>query len=246
MYICRKIINKLNMIEQNFKESEIPYQEFAKLGYTKEMISDLSRKDLEQLLSGRRTSLLPIHHIEGFNKEFDLKAKFSLKRNDDGTVSLMVHPVRENIDNNINLTVHEINKVKDGFVILKKLEGEKYMVQLDKENNELMKVKAKDIMIPHNIGGIELSTSQREHLKKGNPILLEDTSYKIAVSIDLNSRSGLKAQNLNDMTMDEKIAFDKVNPGIIGYLQTDENRNEYMQVQKQNEVHNDNHRIKFN
>lgn len=236
MYICGKIINKVNMIEQNFKENEIPYQEFAKLGYTREMISDLSRKDLEQLLSGRRTSLLPIHHIEGFNKEFDIKAKFSLKRNDDGTVSLKIHPVRENIDNNINLTTHELNKVKEGNVILKKIENEKYMIQLDKENNELMKVKAKDIMIPRNIGNIELSSTQREHLKRGNPIMLEDTGYKIAVSIDLNSRSGLKAQNLNDMSMEEKIAFDRVNPGVIGYLQTDENRNEYMQVQRQNEA----------
>ena len=100
------------MIEQNFKENEIPYQEFAKLGYTREMISELSRKDLEQLLSGRRTSLLPITHIEGQDKEFDIKAKFSLKRNNDGTVSLIVHPVRESIDNDIKLSVHELNKVK--------------------------------------------------------------------------------------------------------------------------------------
>lgn len=236
------------MIEQNFKENEIPYQEFAKLGYTREMISELSRKDLEQLLSGRRTSLLPITHIEGQDKEFDIKAKFSLKRNNDGTVSLMVHPVRESIDNDIKLSIHELNKVKEGQVILKKIEGEKYMVQLDKENNELMKVKAKDIMIPHNIGDIELSSTQREHLKKGNPILLEDTNYKIAVSIDLNSRSGLKAQNLNDMTMAEKIAFDRVNPGVIGYLQTDENRNEYMQVQREREGHSEGQgqRVKFN
>ena len=112
------------MIEQNFKENEIPYQEFAKLGYTREMISELSRKDLEQLLSGRRTSLLPITHIEGQDKEFDIKAKFSLKRNNDGTVSLMVHPVRESIDNDIKLSVHELNKVKEGQVILKKIEGE--------------------------------------------------------------------------------------------------------------------------
>lgn len=222
------------MIAQNFKENDIPYQQFAKLGYTKEMISELSRKDLEQLLSGRRTSLLPIKHIEGQDREFDIKAKFSLVRNQDGTVSLKVHPIREEINNDIKLSVHELNKVKDGHVIQKKIDGEKYMVQLDKENNELMKVKAKDIMIPHNIGNIELSTSQREHLKKGNPILLEDTSYKIAVSIDLNTRSGLKAQNLNDMTLEEKIAFDRVNPGVIGYLQTDQNRNEYMEVQRQN------------
>lgn len=222
------------MIAQNFKENEIPYQDFAKLGYTREMISELSRKDLEQLLSGRRTSLLPIKHIEGQNREFDIKAKFSLKRNNDGTVSLMVHPVREEIKNDIKLSIHELNKVKDGHVILKKIDDEKYLVQLDKENNELVKVKAKDIMIPHNIAGIELSSTQREHLKKGNPVLLEDTNYKIAVSIDLNTRSGLKAQNLNDMTLEEKIAFDRLNPGVIGYLQTDQNRNEYMEIQRQN------------
>ena len=220
------------MIEEIFKEKDIPYQDFARLGYTKEMISELSRKDLEQLLSGRRTSLLPITHIEGQDREFDIKAKFSLRRNDDGTVSLMVHPIREQINNDIKLTVHELNKVKEGHVIQKKIEGEKYMVQLDKENNELLKVKAKDIMIPHNIGDIELSSTQRERLKNGNPILLEDANYKIAVSVDLNSRSGLKAQNLNDMTMAEKIAFDRVNPGVIGYLQTDQNRDEYIEAQR--------------
>lgn len=229
------------MKNENFKESDIPYEEFAKFGYSRERIMQLSKSDLDALLSGRRTSLLAVNRIEGVDKELDIKVKFSLKRDFDGNIRLMVHPVRESINNDIKLTVHELNKLKEDQIVIKKIEGEKYMIQRDKDNNELLKVKAKDIMIPTHIGSIELSSTQREHLKKGNPILLENSNYKIAVSVDLNSRSGLKAQNLNDMTMAEKIAFDRAHPGVIGFLMTDENRNEYTRYQERN-----NHNYKIN
>ena len=219
------------MKNENFKENDIPYEEFAKFGFTRENILKLSKSDLDALLSGRRTSLLEVKRIQGIDRDLDLKVKFSLQRDRDGNIKLMVHPVRESINNDIKLTVHELNKLKEDQIVIKKIEGEKFMIQRDKDNNELLKVKAKDIMIPTHIGHIELSSTQREHLKKGNPILLESNNYKIAVSIDLNAKSGLKAQNLNDMTLAEKIAFDRAHPGVIGYLMTDENRNEYKQYQ---------------
>lgn len=233
------------MKEEKFKESDIPYQDFAKLGYTREKIMSLPKDELEQLLSGKRTSLMTINKIDGIEQDVNIKAKFSLKRDLDGNVKLMVHPVNESIKNDIHLTTHEINKLKEGINIVKKIDDEKYMIQLDRDNNELLKVKAKDINIPTHIGNIELSSNQREHLKQGNPITLESPDYKINVSVDLNSRSGLKVENLKDMTMDEKIAFDRVNPGVISYLQTDENRNDYMRAQR--ELQNDNqHHIKIN
>ena len=232
------------MKNENFKESDIPYQEFAKFGYSRDRILQLSKNDLDALLSGRRTSLLEVRRIEGIDKDLDIQVKFSLRRDSNGNIKLMVHPVRESINNDIKLTVHELNKLKEDQIVIKKIEGEKYMIQRDKDNNELLKVKAKDIMIPTHIGHIELSSTQREHLKKGNPILLESNNYKIAVSIDLNAKSGLKAQNLNDMTLAEKIAFDRAHPGVIGYLMTDENRNEYTEYHRRS---NDNgHSLKLN
>lgn len=222
---------------ENFKEHEIPYEEFEKLGYTREKVMALSRDDLEQLLSGKRTKLLTISRIDGLETELDIRAKFSLKRNTDGTVTLMVHPVREKIENDIKLTAYEINRLKEDRIINKKIDGERYLVQLDKENNELLKVKTKDMMIPTHIGSIELSPSQREHLKKGNPITVESQDYKINVNIDLNNRSGLRIDNLTDLDLKRKMEFDRLNPGVNGFVQTDENRNEYDEyVKRQNGI----------
>lgn len=227
------------MRSENFRESDIPYKDFEKIGYGREKILAMGKEDLEQLLSGKRTSLKPISNIEGISANLNIQAKFSLERKRDGTVVLKVHPVREQINNDIKLSVHELNKVKDGNIITKKIDGERYLVQLDKENNELLKVKEKDIMIPTHVGNIELSNSQREHLKQGNQIILESQEYKFSVGINLNSRSGLKIENLKDLELKEKMAFDMANRGVIGFVQTDQNRNEYME-----ELHKTQNKIK--
>lgn len=219
-------------IKQTFQEKDIPYDEFARLGYNKRDILFMAKEDLKQLLSGKRTSLMKITSFDGKELSESIKAKFSLKRDADGNVKLIIHPVRNEILNDIKLNATQIDKLKQGQIIIKKIDDENYLVQLDKENNEILKTKVKDIVIPSHIEHIELGQEQKQKLKKGEPIILTNDNKEFQVSIDLNARLGYRFEQLNNLEREQKIRFDMEHPEYMGAVQTDENRDQFLQYQK--------------
>lgn len=216
-----------------FVEKDIPYNQFERLGFNKRDILFMRKDDLQQLLSGKRTSLMEISSIDGKQLEKKIKAKFSLQLDEKGNVNLMIHPVRKEINNDIELNKTQIEKLQKGLLITKKIDGENYLVQLDKENNELIRTKVKDINIPSHIEHIELGNEQREKLRKGEPVVLQDKGREFQISLDLNARMGFKYEQLQNQELEKKVAFDMEHPEVIGFVQTDENRAQYMEYQKE-------------
>ena len=223
----------MNIKQQNFKESDIPYDQFARLGYDKKSILFMNKEDLKQLLAGKRTSLMEIDSVNGQKLTHSIKAKFSLVRDDNGRVNLIVHPVRNEIQNDVKLNATQLEKLKKGQLVTKKIDGENYLIQLDKENNEILKTKVKDIVIPSHIEHIELGQEQKQKLKKGEPIILQADNKEFQVSVDLNARVGFKFDQLQNQELEQKIKFDQEHPEYMGVVQTDENRDQYLEYQRQ-------------
>ncbi|MCQ2265368.1 MAG: DUF3945 domain-containing protein, partial [Bacteroidales bacterium] len=180
----------------------------------------------------KRTSLMEINSVDGKKLSEGIKAKFSLKRDADGNVKLIIHPVRNEIQNDIKLNATQLEKLKQGQVIMKKIDDENYLVQLDKENNEILKTKVKDIVIPSHIEHIELGQEQKQKLKRGEPIILINDNKEFQVSIDLNARLGYHFEKLNNLEREQQVKFDLEHPEYIGMVQTDENRDQYIEYQK--------------
>ena len=222
-------------MKQTFQEKDIPYEEFARLGYNKRDILFMNKEDLKQLLSGKRTSLMEIYSFDGRKLEDSIKAKFSLQRDEDGKVKLIIHPVRNEIQNDIKLNATQLEKLKQGQIVMKKINDENYLIQLDKDNNELLKTKVKDIVIPSHIEHIELGQEQKQKLKKGEPIILVADNKEFQVSVDLNARLGYKFDSLQNLEREQQIKFDQEHPEYVGILQTDENRDQYLQYQKEHQ-----------
>jgi hypothetical protein len=225
----------MNISQTRFKEKDIPYHEFKKLGFSKEdIITKMSRDDLERLMSGKRTSLFNIQGVDSKGQDFSIMSKFSLVRKEDGSTTLHLHPVRAEIKNDIGLSDNEINRLQKGQLVAKNINGERYLVQLDKETNELLKAKTKDINVPTHIQDVELNNVQRERLRKGQLITIESGKEKIQVGIDLDNKRGLKFSN-KDFEQKQKEAYDRHNPQIIGTIQTDKNRAEYLDYKESRE-----------
>lgn len=227
----------MNNLQISFKENDIPYDSLKKLGISKMDIFSMEKTNLESFLSGRRTNLFNIKGNDLNGEEFSFKGKLSLYKKDDGSTGLNIHPIRTEINNDINLKGEEIEKLKGGLIIEKMIDKQKTLIQLDKETNELLKTKVKDISIPSHIQDVELNSSQKELLKHGQPIALglnsgKDTTY---LRIDLNSVSGLKFSK-EDFELKNKLAFDRANPQIVGHLQTDRNQAEYVEYHKSHGV----------
>lgn len=222
-------------MKQAFQEKDIPYEEFARLGYNKRDILFMNKEDLKQLLAGKRTTLMEINSVDGQKLGKSIKAKFSLQRDEDGKVKLIIHPVRNEIQNDIKLNATQLEKLKQGQIVMKKINDENYLIQLDKDNNELLKTKVKDIVIPSHIEHIELGQEQKQKLKKGEPIILVADNKEFQVSVDLNARLGYKFDSLQNLEREQQIKFDQEHPEYVGILQTDENRDQYLQYQKEHQ-----------
>jgi len=229
----------MNMKQTKFKENDLPYSEFQKLGLSKADILSLDKNSLEALLSGKRTNLLNIKAIDSKGELLEFKGKLSISRNPDNSVGVNIHPVRQEIKNDIGLKPDELEKLKKSQLVAKVINGEKCLVQLDKQTNEILIAKVKNITIPSHIKDVELSSTQKNNLKQGLPITIDSGKETLQVGLDLNSPRGLK---LTDESFDQKqkVDFDDANPQIIGTVQTDKNISEFVDYQKKHENKNNN------
>lgn len=212
-----------------FNENDIPYKELELIGISKKQIWSLDKANITALLSGKRTSLLDLAFHDNKGEEIKMKGKISLYWKDNNNAGVKIHPVRPEIMNDINLKPKELERLQDNEIITKTINNEKYLVQLDPETNELLKTKIKSISIPSSIKGVELDKQQKETLKSGKELILNVDKEKIAIRLDLNNPKGIK---FLDFEQQQKIAYDRHNPQIIGTIHTDKNRSEYIEYMK--------------
>ena len=174
-----------------YELNEIPYTQFEQLGMDKKDVQNkLSFDDLDRLLKGEKTDL-KIVHIQTQNLSFDIDTKFSLRRNADSTINLMVHPKRQQIDTKYDLTKEEQSRLETGETVLKKDSRtdspiSDYLYQMDKETKEIMRINQSKIFIPDSIEDIKLSLEQKDKLRNGEGIELEKQDKKLTVKLDLN------------------------------------------------------------
>ncbi|QCR25278.1 DUF4099 domain-containing protein [Pontibacter sp. SGAir0037] len=183
----------------NFDIKDLPYGQFERLGMNKKDVLSMKSDDLVSLLTGRRTSLHTFTIKDAGLEPLTVDAKLSLKMNPDNTLSLLIHPIRREIQNEIGASKQELEKLQNGELLVKpfkSLNGEKelYVFQLDKETNEILRVRVRDIQVPSAIRDIVLSTDQKEHLRQGGTLELYSKAKDqlISAHLDLNEPKGLK------------------------------------------------------
>ncbi|WP_276499848.1 DUF3945 domain-containing protein [Pontibacter litorisediminis] len=176
----------------NIDIKELPYAQFEKLGLGKKEVLTMKPEDLARLLSGNRTGLQRLQV-----GEFDIKAKLSLQRNPDGSLAVYVHPVRGQVKNDLRLSDQEVDRLKQGRVLMREYAGrdgknEHYYFQLDRETNEILRARAKELVVPSAIKDVVLSHDQKELLRQGRAIELESRrGGLLRARIDLNQPSGI-------------------------------------------------------
>ena len=187
-----------------YQLDDIPYAQFEQLGMDKKTVQNkLSFDDLERLLKGEKTDLKTIH-IQTQNLSFDMDTKFSLRRNADNTINLMLHPKRRQIDTKFDLSKEEVSRLETGETVFKK--GSRtdspisdYLYQMDKETKEVMRIGQSKIFIPDSIEDIKLTLDQKDKLRNGEGIELEKQDKKLNVKLDLNRPQLLKLTVSNNI-----------------------------------------------
>jgi hypothetical protein len=184
----------------NYEAKDLPYNQFEKIGMSKREVLAMPSEDLKALLTGRTTIL---HTIKFKNQENEhvAQVKLSVQRYQDGSLNLMVHPIRKEIENDDKLNQQQLEKLKQGDTVIApktSMNGEKelHLFQLDRETKEIVKTRLNSISVPKYLMDIELSPNDRSNLLQGKTIDLEDRYGKRhKLAIDLIDPKGYSIKN---------------------------------------------------
>lgn len=122
-------------------------------------------------------------------------------------IALLLVAKKKDIKNDMALSKQEIKALKDGAVISRtNSKQEKVLMQLDKDTNDLVSIKARDIAIPNKIGGIQLSPMQKEALKNGREITITNDTQTANVRLDLNAKNGIAVVDTNGIEVAQQTA----------------------------------------
>jgi hypothetical protein len=167
----------------NFSINELPYDTLSLLGMTKEKVLKLDKENLLRLLSGKRTDILRFDfYADG--KHFMADGKLLLERKDT-VIKACVVPVRRQIQNDYGLSNAELIKLYAGKLINKNIEGQRYILQLDRETNEIIRAKTNGINIP-----FDMAAKEREKLLQGKSVMIETAAGNRSVRLDLINSKG--------------------------------------------------------
>lgn len=207
---------------QAIDESRINWEQLESIGVTREQL--VKTHSLDKMLNWQKSPVLfPIQgDISGIHIQTD--ARLSFRENAEGELSLRVHSVRQEPELNVPLYGTHLseedkkNLMETGnagrlieFNIGKDKTINAY-VSVDKLTNELVILNADKIKIPDELKGVKLSEQQKQELKEGKGVFLENMLSKnlkpFSATVQVNAdKRGLEfhfpdsqqqAQNLNE------------------------------------------------
>lgn len=190
--------------------SELPYEQFALLGVTKDDLIYLPTRVLSALLNGQRTSLIRFTKVvlPVSDRPLSLDARLSIDSSE-GKPTLKIYPIQKAARNVFSLSEEEIGHLKESptnFVVKQiKVGGvvvKRAMIYLDHITNEHIAINKDSLRAPQAINGVQLTTQQQEAFKAGEPITINEYSFRI----NPNSEIGLSCLNGDD-TKIEHVQF---------------------------------------
>ena len=202
------------MIQEIFEEEDIPIAEFENIGLSKDGRISLGEHDLKALLSGGRTEMLRLQGLEdGDIKIMNVDAKLSLRRNDEGGLDLLLHPVYREIMLPAYLTDEEAEELAAGELstINKTIEidgvKKEVLIEFDKDTREFVVTDTERILVPDLVNNETLTADQKIRFKKGKAIELQDGAR---LRYSATSTDGLRANRLHlivSLLMDGGITY---------------------------------------
>jgi hypothetical protein len=166
----------------------VQWDKLEKFGITRESLEKSG--NLEKMLDYRKTDLMPMSIRIDDETTLRTDARFSLRKQQDGTFVPAVHPIRHRPDLErpyfgVKFTEEDKKSLLTngnlGRVVNAEFRpGEKtpILLSLDKLTNELVAFRADRITVPEKIKGVELNEQQKKELSEGKAVHLDNMMSK--------------------------------------------------------------------
>lgn len=221
---------------------ELPYHKLETLGISKADVLAFPKAVLEPLLSGRVTPVLMTTIKRSDGSLAGVPIKLQVTRDNNNAVDIVAYPLRKEILNDLNLSRSDIERLKEGEVVRKEVNENNTRThryyQLDHETQSVMHKSATSLRLAERIkeiekiGHIELGLEQKKAIHEGKPVQLDVGDKAVTVGVDLKQANGFTRLqgDMQAWEHSKAIEFDRLNPGVMGYVHTEQNRWEYQQV----------------
>ncbi|TSJ40928.1 DUF4099 domain-containing protein [Mucilaginibacter corticis] len=202
------------MTQTAFEEQEIPIAEFQNLGLSKDGRLHLGEDDLKALLAGHRTEMIRLHNLtDGEIKIMHLDAKISLRRNEQGNLDLLIHPVYREPQGPAYLTDGETEKFANGELVnldkVVEIGGVKkeVLIEFDKDTNEFIITDTAQILAPDYVNNQELTPDQKLLFRKGKEVEIRDGTKFRYTATDPNGIRSNKLHLIASLLIDGGLSY---------------------------------------
>lgn len=228
----------------NNGEYSIPYNQFAKIGFSNDMVDSLPEDVRQSLVNGMVTPII-VAKIPYGSKGYALEIPMKLQicQNPTGDTCLIAYPVRQSIDNSLHLGQKERELLAAGEILKQEISTSSgfrpYYLQLDPETKGIIKRKTEEIKFDdkfaeiEKVKNIQLSFEQKSRIREGKPIELDlGDNVRTTIGLDIRQPDGFKEINgtLDDWKIQKAYDYDLAHPEYIGLVRTDRNGWEYQKV----------------
>ena len=168
---------------------EVPYDKLEKAGIDRNFVSRMEPKELTDFLNGFRSEKLYTVNARINDEEHRIPAKLRLQKEEDGSVSVKVHPIQR-LSIPEEYMGHTFSKQEMASLLNDKNLGkaieltnkkgvkENYYLSIDPKTNELVPLKTKQIQVPDKIKGATLSAEQKDQLAAGQKVTVNGMTGK--------------------------------------------------------------------
>ncbi|WP_316759959.1 DUF4099 domain-containing protein [Pedobacter aquatilis] len=169
-------------MKTQFNLSELPLSQFEALGIYRDKQLLLDPEEINTLLSGRRTALVPLHELKGTDFTIErLDARLSLHREASGAVELLIHPIYNIPRAHPLLSEYEMQELVSGSksFIGKSVEREEgkavmYNIEYDETTRDFVGYYVSKVQPPERVNGMLLSEEEKSALQRGELLELPD------------------------------------------------------------------------
>lgn len=207
-----------------FQIDDVNWDAMAEIGLDKETLEELGV--LECLLKGYKTSVLvPVKCDSGISGD-TVGARLQLKLDDNGEVVVHVHRVQKRVDFRKKFFGHRfskedrVNLLSCGTMgrvveLVNPATGEVVpsLVSLDKLTNELFSLRMEFVRIPKTICGVVLSEEQKEVLRSGKSLFVENMLSKSKRLFNATLQFNAEKQWV-EFFFDKKVKVQSLSDGI--------------------------------
>jgi len=168
---------------------EVPFDKLEKAGIDRNFVSRMEPKELTDFLNGFRSEKLYTVNARINDEEHRIPAKLRLQKEEDGSVSVKVHPIQR-LSIPEEYMGHTFSKQEMASLLNDKNLGkaieltnkkgvkENYYLSIDPKTNELVPLKTKQIQVPDKIKGATLSAEQKDQLAAGQKVTVNGMTGK--------------------------------------------------------------------